>query len=273
MLDLILVKLGGSLITDKRQDAHARRSVIARLAAELADQLPQLDEAGVGVVVGHGSGSFGHVAARRHGMKDRRLGDQPALAAAAVRDAAAQLHGIVTGQLVEAGVPAWSWVPSNVMVARRGRPASAHVEPLLASLSSGMVPVTYGDVVVDRDWRATICSTEAVLLYLVRRLLRRGGRIRRVLWLGDTDGIYDESGETLPEVTDANAAWVRRAVGGSAGTDVTGGMLLRLETARDLARLGIESWIVDGRRDGVLAAGLLGSPAAAGFPGTRVVPA
>ncbi|MDA8019061.1 MAG: isopentenyl phosphate kinase [Thermoanaerobaculia bacterium] len=260
---LILVKLGGSLITDKQRDAHARHAVVARLARELAQGVA----GGQPVIVGHGSGSFGHVAARKHGLASRRLGNAPALAAAAVRRSAAELHGIVTGAFVDSGVPAWSWAPSNVMLARRGRPASANLEPLSSALAVGMVPVTYGDVVVDRDWRASICSTEAVLSYLVRRLLKRGVAVSRVLWLGDTDGIYDQHGETVPEITDENVVASRRVVAGSAGTDVTGGMLLRLRTARDLARLGVESWIVDGQREGLLADGLRGAP----LPGTRVV--
>lgn len=265
MTDLVLVKLGGSLITDKRQDAHARHDVIQRLSEELASALGKAPR-GCHVILGHGSGSFGHVAAHRYGLSERRLGDGPALAAAAVRGAAAQLHQIVTGALVEAGVPAWSWAPSNVMVAARGRPATANVEPLLAALDAGFVPVTYGDVVADRAWRASICSTEQVLLYLVRRLLKRGLGVRRVLWLGDTEGIYDQEGKSLEEVNEHNAGWVRGLVGGSAGTDVTGGMLLRLRTARNLARLGVESWIVDGRREGLLASGLEGGS----LPGTKV---
>jgi len=100
------------------------------------------------------------------------------------------------------------------------------------------------------------------------QLRKRGVGTRRVLWLGDTDGIYDELGETLPEISGENAAAAFRAVGGSAGTDVTGGMLLRLETARELARLGVESWIVNGHIHGLLAAGLRGEV----LPGTRIAP-
>lgn len=250
--EVVVVKLGGSLITDKAGDAHAREELIARLAGELAETLPRLD---AGVVLGHGSGSFGHVAAERHGLGDGLRGGDPR-AAAAVRQAAARLHHVVMEALLEAGVPAWSWAPSTVVVGEQGRPAAADVEAFFRVLEMGMVPVTYGDVVADRSWGAAVASTESVLGYLVGRLRRRGKTVRRVLWLGETDGVYDDSGETVPEIDADTFEEARGWVGGARGTDVTGGMMLRLDTARDLARLGIESWIVDGRRPGLLAAGL-----------------
>lgn len=266
--EVVLVKLGGSLITDKARDAHARDELIGRLAAELAESLPRLD---AGVVLGHGSGSFGHVAAERHGLGDG-LRDGDPRAAAAVRQAAARLHHVVMEALLDAGVPAWSWAPSTAVVGEQGRPAAADVDAFFRVLELGMVPVTYGDVVADRSWGAAVTSTEAVLSYLVARLRRRGKTVRRVLWLGETDGVYDASGDTVPEIDAETFAEARGWVGGSRGTDVTGGMLLRLDTARDLARLGIESWIVDGRRPGLLAAGLEAPAGGKGIgAGTRFV--
>ena len=148
---------------------------------------------------------------------------------------------------------------------RAGKPARGAIEPLLEALDFGLLPITYGDVVMDSTWGASICSTEQALSYLAGRLRRRGLRVRRILWLGATNGIYDSQGATIPRVDSRSHASARRMIGATAGTDVTGGMLLRLETARRLARRGIESLIVDGRTPGLLTAGLLGED----VPGTR----
>jgi isopentenyl phosphate kinase len=158
--------------------------------------------------------------------------------------------------------------PSSAFLADGGRLVRGFLEPLVAALDEGLVPVVYGDVVADRTLGASICSTEAAVDYLVRRLRRRGRRVARLLWLGETDGIYDRGGRTLPRIDRESYRGARRAIGAAAGTDVTGGMLLRLETARSQARLGIESLIFDGRRPGSLAAALLGRDVG----GTRVVP-
>ena len=61
---LVFLKLGGSLITDKRVENSFRESVAARVAAEVAAALRQ-DES-LQLLIGHGSGSFGHVVAKRY---------------------------------------------------------------------------------------------------------------------------------------------------------------------------------------------------------------
>ncbi len=261
-MDVVLVKLGGSLITDKSGDCSPRPEVIKRLAREIAAARPRMTER---LVLGHGSGSFGHAAAARHGVGAGPLDAGALPGVSETRARAAELHALVTQGLLDAGLAPFTWAPSSAMTSKAGSPAGAAIEPLLAALELGLLPVTYGDVVMDREWGASICSTEAVLSDLAGHLRRRGARVRRVLWLGATEGIYDTEGNPIPRVDADSVARVRRAIGATAGTDVTGGMLLRLETARRLARAGIDSWIVDGRVPGLLTAGLAGEH----LPGTR----
>ena len=181
MKELVLAKLGGSLITDKRGEAQARPEVIERLAAEVAEALPWMKER---LVIGHGSGSFGHVAAARHGIGRGPVPGGAAGGVSVTRHEAARLHHLVIEALLAAGVKPWSWAPSSALVARAGKPVAGSLEPLVSALRMGLVPVVYGDVVVDRDWGASICSTETVLRYLVARL---PFAVRRCLWLGETD--------------------------------------------------------------------------------------
>ena len=72
---MLLVKLGGSVLTDKARLRRARPAAIARLAKELAGAPESL-------LVVHGAGSFGHILARRHRLDDRLL-DRAQLAAGA----------------------------------------------------------------------------------------------------------------------------------------------------------------------------------------------
>ncbi|MEO1088594.1 MAG: hypothetical protein AAFY88_30540 [Acidobacteriota bacterium] len=190
MTDLIFIKLGGSLITDKQRDAHARLPVIQDLAAQLRRALDRLEEAGERrpkFLLGHGSGSFGHAAAIRHGFLEG-----PAVtptAAAQVARAASRLNGLVVDALLDAGVPAWTWSPSSVVRSRDGRPRGGGLGSLVEALDADVVPVVYGDVLIDRPRRAAIASTEAVVTYLRPRLERRGYALRSLLWLGETDGL------------------------------------------------------------------------------------
>lgn len=270
---VVLAKLGGSLITDKSRPGTARPEVIRRLAEEMAAALPRLES---GLVVGHGSGSFGHVAAERHGLRGGLpAGTASGPPAAALRKGvpevqaeAAALHRLVLEALRDAGVPAFSIAPSSAAVAEAGLVASFAAEPVARALDAGLVPVVYGDVAVDRARGATILSTEQAFAALALRLPAWGWRACRAVWLGATGGVHDAAGRVIPEIPAAAAGLARAAAGGSAGVDVTGGMAHRLETALALAAWGVPSWIGDGRSPGSLEGALLGAEP----PGTRVVP-
>lgn len=273
---VVLVKLGGSLITDKTRPETARPDVIRRLARELsgarAASAPH-------VLLGHGSGSFGHVAAERHGLA---AGLPPAAAGDPARRErlagivetqarAAELHRLVIAELTAAGALPYSIAPSSALVAAGGHPAEMAAEPAALALALGLLPVTYGDVVLDREQGAAICSTERALLALAERLPALGWRAERALWLGVTPGVLDDAGRPIAEISAADPSSTRAAAaaaGAAAGTDVTGGMRHRVESAIELGRLGVESWIFDGREPGALAAALAGTPPT----GTRVRP-
>lgn len=208
--------------------------------------------------MGHGSGSFGHVAARRFGLAEGiRSADQlPGISLTQQR--AAALHRLVVEALAEAGALPYSIAPSSCIVAAGGRPAAFADEPLLLALGRGLLPVLYGDVVLDRERGVSICSTEQVFETVAARLPERGWKVRRALWLGETDGLWDDAGRTVPRVSAAGFAEAARAIGDPSGTDVTGGMRHRVETALALARLGVPSLLLNGLTPGLLEQALRG---------------
>ena len=252
MPDLVVVKLGGSLITDKRTDSALRPEVLARLCREIAAGREQLEES---LIVTHGSGSFGHVAARRHEYSEgAALSSKGGVSD--IQVAAHRLHGLVTEALIAAGVECYSIVPGSSLVSRFPAPLELFEKPLRLALDLGLVPVTCGDIVLDPRLRGTIVSTEALLSELVRQLDPSWFRVRLILWLGETEGVLDAEGNTVPRVDADNIEAVLAEVGGAAGTDVTGGMRLRVQTAWELAGRGIESRVLNGLRPGCLEAAL-----------------
>ncbi|HSR42622.1 MAG TPA: isopentenyl phosphate kinase [Longimicrobiales bacterium] len=258
---MVSLKLGGSLITEKERARTARREVIARLADEIAASREARDEA---ILLGHGSGSYGHPPAARWRLREG-LGAEGAVHGVALTQArAAELHGIVLEGLREAGVPAFSVSPSSAAVAEDGRLRSFPAEAVALALDRGLLPVVYGDVVMDRSRGVTICSTEEVLERLSEVLPEHGWQVDRALWMGDTEGVYDGRGRVLPELDAADP--VPGAVGPARATDVTGGMAHRVEIALRMAARGIPSWIGDGLRPGALERALRGDPEG----GTRI---
>jgi isopentenyl phosphate kinase len=263
-MDLLLLKLGGSLITDKVREETPRREVIDRLAGEIARAMNDNPHR---LVMAHGSGSFGHVAARRHGIGQGPLTPEQLAGACRTQERAAALHQIVIASLIAAGARPFSIAPSSSVVAAAGHPVEIDEEPLLLALARGLLPVLYGDVVLDREWGASICSTERLFRLLAPRLQDSGLKIRGALWLGETDGLWDAQGQTVPRVTRETFPSALQAIGAPAGTDVTGGMRHRLETTMELARLGIPSLLANGLVPGLLEQALRGDA----VTGTEVI--
>ena len=267
-----MLKLGGSLITDKTKPRTVAKEHLRRLAAEIA-----AGWSGDGLVIGHGSGSFGHPEARAAGLtggaEGRRLDpDAAAMGIARTQSAAFELHRLVVGSLIEAGVPAYSQPPSGFLVADGGEPRGAPPEPMAAALRRGLVPVTMGDVAIDSERGASIVSTETVFAFLVGALGRLGIDVGRVVWLGVTAGVLDVKGDLIPRIDRSNIGTASSSAGGSAAVDVTGGMEHRLAVAWELARRGVGSLIADGRRPRLLESVLRHPGGEAEAAGTLVSP-
>lgn len=268
MIELVVVKLGGSLITDKRQPRTQRREVMARLARELRVAWKEGDWQGSSrLLLSHGSGSFGHFAALEAGF-----GEAPDIARrlaglGAVQSSAALLHQWVMESLVTEALPVFSMAPSSFLVTRNGEVSELALAPLELALDSGLLPVLYGDVVLDREQGAAIFSTESVLTTVIGWLHQRGRyRVREALWLGETDGVHDEEGRTLEELSVARLEEMVDKVEGASGFDVTGGMRHRLEVLRGLLDLGVESRLANGLERGTLLKMLRRTE----LPGTKV---
>ncbi|MEN8375860.1 MAG: isopentenyl phosphate kinase [Gemmatimonadota bacterium] len=272
MSDVRLLKLGGSLLTDKGAVERPREETIRRLAEELAVECRR--EPG-SLIVGHGSGSFGHAEAKRRGLEGGRSTAVPPAAVAAVQAAARRLHLLVMDGLLAAGAPALSFPPSACLLAGDASVGSWDPGPLRAALKLGALPVVYGDVVLDSSGMARICSTEEALGALARSLRADGCRIVSAFWLGETDGVLDARGLRIPEIA-ADGGEVPESVGGARGTDVTGGMAHRVSSALAMAAEGTPSWIGDGRAPGVVADALRGAPPGGTWirtiPGSRPAP-
>lgn len=226
----IFVKLGGSLLTDKREIEMPRQEVIQRLAQEI--QRARLAQPTLRIILGHGSGSFGHVHAKTHGTRAGVSSAAQWMGFAQTADAAARLNRIVVAELLAAGIPAWSIQPSVALRCADGRVAAGPDSTVLAALARGLVPVVHGDVALDVVRGGTIASTEDVFQVLDESLLPS-----RIILAGEVGGIYsadpllDPTAALIPTVTPQSFTQIRAELGGSHGVDVTGGMAAKVAQA------------------------------------------
>ena len=250
MTELVFVKLGGSLITDKRKEAIARMDVIVRLAEEIHRALnvrPDLT-----LVLGHGSGSFGHVVAERYHVQS---GCSDWRGYAETGAVANRLNRIVTDALLAADVRAVSLQPSASARSRAGKLVLLAMHPVKELLRRGLVPLVYGDVALDDEWGSTIISTEVTFAYLARAL-----HPRRIVLAGEVEGVFssdpfkDRSAYLIPVIEVHRLEQLESALGGSHAVDVTGGMRSKVQMMAQLVRdlPGLRVSLVSGLRPGVL---------------------
>jgi len=250
---MIFLKLGGSLITEKSQTESARLEVIDRLAAEIQDV--RRENPDLSILLGHGSGSFGHHAAAKFGTHLGASSIEDWKGVVAVWKAANKLHRFVMDSLLAAGLPVISFPPSASSLAHDGELISLAIQPIQHALSKGLIPVIHGDVVFDETRGAAIASTEAIFSYLTETI-----KPSRILLTGLTPGVYNRSGEILSSITQADFDGL--AFADDEPLDVTGGMKTKVKYALAFSKIlpGTEVRILSGETPGHLREALLGSP-------------
>jgi isopentenyl phosphate kinase len=251
--ELVFLKLGGSLITDKGSPQSARERTIRRIAGEIRAALDEVPD--LGLVVGHGSGSFGHPTASKYGVQAglARNSDWRGYAETAI--IAGRLNRLVTEALFAQGVPVLPLQPSASALCHDGELVRLEVGPLEEALKRGLVPLVYGDVSFDAVRGSAILSTEQILAHVATRL-----RPSRVILAGSVDGVFmadpvlADGAQLLKEIRVSKLTEVEAKLAGSPNTDVTGGMLAKVRTMCQLIEKqpALSVRIISGERSGLI---------------------
>jgi isopentenyl phosphate kinase len=226
---ITLIKIGGSLITNKTIQNSFRQEVMRRLAHEVRQILdvtspPEL-------IIGHGSGSFGHFEAKKYNTANGVYTPQEWVGFSKVAYVASQLNMLVMQELQQANVPSIKFQPSASIRTDNNKIEYMSLDVINNALRRGLVPVVHGDVAFDTTLGGTIASTETIFTYLVKQL-----DVAHVILLGEVDGVYDDQKQVIPHIHTQNYDQYKPLLGRSEGVDVTGGMLTKVSDMLALAQ-------------------------------------
>jgi isopentenyl phosphate kinase len=231
----IILKLGGSVITDKGGDCAIRADRIAACAEEIARRR------GAHIVLVHGAGSCGHPQARRYRLAEGiPPGDVAGIAG--THTAVARLNAAIVEALGKAGREAVGIHPLGHCIAENGRLWDPDWRPVELLLGLGVTPVLHGDVVMDIVRGASIVSGDQLVASLSRALSPD-----RVGLATDVPGVLGRDGAVVERVWRGTAAGL---AGGSGNPDVTGGMAGKLAELLELADAGFAPAIFHASRIG-----------------------
>ena len=236
----IVLKLGGSVITDKKKPLTPNLEAIERLADEIA--IAKVSS----LIVVHGGGSFGHHVAKQYNLAEG-YGDPSQVAGfSETHRIMTNLNNLVMEALVRHNVNVVVVQPSSCVVTKAGRIQSMERKPLKRMLDMGLVPLLYGDVVLDSEKGFAILSGDQ----LVSSLAINFGA-SRIIMGGDVDGLYtadpktNKTAKLVQRVTLEELKAKKHDIEGSKVTDVTGGMLGKVYELMPALEQNIQALLVN----------------------------
>lgn len=254
MKELVLIKLGGSIITDKNKEFSLKPKNLERLVDEIKKASKLFDG---NIVVGHGAGSFAHRPASEYQTKKGLINKNSLFGMSIVEDAARRLNAIVVKKFIDKKLPVFPFSPGSFAISDTKGGVKSYTDPVISAIKINAIPVVYGDVVMDLKTGFTIFSTEKVLSILAKKL-HKNFKIK-MIYVTDVDGVYDESHKTIKDLNSQNFKKIKASIVGAKNVDVTGGMIHKVEQSLLVAKkLKIPTLIINGKRDGELQNAIVG---------------
>jgi len=235
---MFLIKLGGSVITDKGKKYAFKKDAMDRLSSEIK-------KADKEIILIHGAGSFGHVLAKQHSLNQGYKNDTQLQGFSDTHAMVQQLNSLVLTSLHDHDIAAVSIPPHAILQLDDHKPSTMDCNIFKEYLNKGFTPVTFGDVVLDKTLSFSICSGD-----LLMQMLAEYFKPEKVLFVLDEDGIY-----TSNPKTDKNAEFIEKATilelqglttSANDHADVTKGMQGKIETIKNISRLGIDTVLLNG---------------------------
>lgn len=226
---MILIKLGGSIITNKQRALSPRKKAVDLIAKSIK----KITEP---VVIVHGGGSYGHYWSVRYDMHTK-----PARydlnGVSVVKNAMIQLDNIILGIFEKNKLKPYSVAPAGFI--KSNRPIKSKILEIGEIARSGLVPVTYGDALWYGQKKSYILSGDSIMTMLARVL-----RPRLSIFALDVDGVYSDI-KSKKIIDEIRGEKVRIS---EVKMDVTGGMSRKIKEATSISKSGLNVFFVNGNK-------------------------
>ncbi len=190
--DLTVIKLGGSLLTDKKEPYTYREDILESAAAEIAECLSE----GLikNLVLLHGVGSYGHPPVLEHSLHKGFRSPEQLLPLSKTQEIVGVLRHTIVKAFQKVGIPICLMYPSSMVISEKMKITDYYFEPLKGFASVGMVPLLGGDILVDRAMGWSVGSGDQLAVTICQEL----GAIRLV-FATDVGGIYESDPKVEPD--------------------------------------------------------------------------
>ena len=255
MKKLIILKLGGSVITVKDNPFTPNHSNLERLANEIQNGVQKQNQ----LVIIHGAGSFGHIIVQKSGI-DKGIKHPKQLNDFAVTQRIQnEWNAIVTKQLQDVNLPAIPCQVSSHVILKQGRIDTINLTAIEGMIKIGLIPVLYGVPAYDIVDGCRILSGDQIASYIAKEL-----QAEKIIHGTNVDGVLSGNPKNLNsklirEITLENIDEVMINLKKHSKDDVTGQMYGKIFELMGLAKLGIKSEIINANKAKNIENALLGT--------------
>jgi len=237
---MIILKLGGSVITDKSKECSFKKGVMDSLAK-------QIKKANKQIIIIHGAGSFGHIQAKKYRLNEGYTKNEQIHGFSVTHEMVQSLNSLVLKSLQNNDISAVSISPHSIVKLDDHKLSSMNYDVFEDYLKKHFTPVTFGDVVLDKKLSFSICSGD-----LLAQALSEHFKPEKVVFAIDEDGIYssnpkiDKKAKLIKTMDSDKLKKLSTSLDEHA--DVTGGMGGKIEIINGISKLGIDTVLLNGNK-------------------------
>ena len=226
---MILIKLGGSIITNKEKPLSPRRKTIDNLAKSLR----KIEEP---MIIVHGGGSYGHYWSVKYDMHTQPR-KYEIKGVSIVKNSMIDLNKIILDSFVKNRLTPYCLPPTDFMSGNK--PIAKKVKKIQKIAKSGLIPVTFGDALWFGQNKTYILSGDKIMTHLSKIL-----KPRLIIFALNEDGLYSDlkTKKLIRELKGESPKISENKM------DVTGGMTRKVEEASKIAKMGMNVFFVNGNK-------------------------
>ena len=250
--EIIILKLGGSLLTDKSKPFSIRNETLEQSVEEIVSSKKKL-------IIVHGGGSFGHPVAKEYGISDgfNKNVKHQFYGIAKTHEVMVKLNSIVIGSFLEKNYPVIAVEPFSSFIRESKEIKVNNLAIIESLLEMGVTPVLYGDIILDQDKKFSIISGDLIILELCKQLQKF--HISKVIFAIEKDGIFIEKDGAIKFLNEIRIAQINELnlANFDKKIDVTGGIKSKLKLISEIGKLEIPVQILNGLKKNYLFKGIM----------------
>ncbi|AFS82115.1 isopentenyl phosphate kinase [Candidatus Nitrosopumilus sediminis] len=226
---MILIKLGGSIITNKEKPLSVRKKAIENISKSLR----KINEP---IIIVHGGGSYGHYWSVKYDMHTKEK-KYDLRGVAIVKNSMIELNKIILDSMLKNKLNPYSLPPTDFMSGNK--PITKKIKEIAKIARTGLIPVTYGDALWYGQKKTYILSGDKIMTHIAKIL-----KPRLCIFALNEDGLYSDlkSKKLIYELKGERATISENKM------DVTGGMSRKVEEASKIAKIGLNVFFVNGNK-------------------------